>query len=193
LLGFHLGPAGSYLALRIAGHRLTWVGGRGASGAWPRPIRDRYQSANETQYFSEDGQAWVRRLYQARRMLLAGENVFISADGEGKPAFSIALPGGHAAVGEGWLALRRMTGAAVLPVLSHMEDRTQVVTIHPALPPLDADPVRDAGACRDALGRLLGEHVRRFPEQCYSLAFSAPLPSGSRSPAMSATTTEPSR
>src|ERR1700693_5391971 len=36
LLGFHLGPPGPHLALQVAGHRLTWVGPRGASGAWSR-------------------------------------------------------------------------------------------------------------------------------------------------------------
>src|SRR5262245_16244761 len=43
LIGFHLGPRNAYLALRAAGHALTWVGGQTTSGAWSRPIRDRYQ------------------------------------------------------------------------------------------------------------------------------------------------------
>jgi lauroyl/myristoyl acyltransferase len=176
LLGCHLGPAGSYLALRVAGQRLTWVGGRGASGAWSREIRTRYQSAAESQFFSRDALAWTRRLYQARRMLVDGERVFISADGEGGSAFAVPLPGGGSiAVGTGWLALRRATGALVLPVLSHMEGRVQVVTVHPPLPQCDADPQRDLDLCRSALGRVFGEHVLRFPEQCYSLAFPVPL------------------
>jgi len=177
LLGFHLGPAGSYLALRVAGHRLTWVGGRGATGAWSREIRQRYQSARETQFFSEDRYSWTRRLYHARQVLLSGEHVFISADGEGGEAFSVPLPGGPQVIGVGWLALRRATGAPVLPVLSHMQGRTQVVTVHPALPPRNADPGLDLDACRRSLAHLLGDHVRRFPEQCYSLVFSAPAAS----------------
>jgi hypothetical protein len=52
-----------------------------------------------------------------------------------------------------------------------MEGRTHVVSIHPPLPPLDADPALDLDRCRRALGELLGEYARQFPEQCYSLAF----------------------
>jgi len=59
----------------------------------------------------------------------------------------------------------------VLPVLSDMEARSQVVTIHPPLPPLIANPVRDLDSCRRLLAGLLGDYVRRFPEQCFSLAF----------------------
>lgn len=184
LLGFHLGPAGSYLALRVAGHRLTWVGGRGASGAWSREIRRLYQDPAEARLFSEGRGAWLRRLYHARRILLAGENIFISADGAGAAAFSVPVPGGPVIIGAGWLALRRATGAPVLPVLSHMEGRRQVVTIHPPLPALDPDPIVDVEACRQALGRLLNEHVRRVPEQCYSLVFWAPPIEGARSPAL---------
>src|SRR5262245_53295624 len=43
LIGFHLGPRNAYLALRVAGHAVTWVGGQTTAGAWSRPIRDRYQ------------------------------------------------------------------------------------------------------------------------------------------------------
>jgi lauroyl/myristoyl acyltransferase len=172
-IGFHLGPAGSYLALRVAGHRLTWIGGRGASGAWARDIRERYQHSGESQFFAEDSHTWVRRLHQARRLLRGGESVFISADGEGEPGFTVPLPGSPLSIGRGWLALRRATRAPVLPVLSHMDGRTQIVTIQPALPSLLADPVRDLEACRQALASLLADHVRRFPEHCYSLAFPA--------------------
>jgi hypothetical protein len=62
------------------------------------------------------------------------------------------------------LTLRRLTGAPERPVLSHFEARTHVVTEHPPLP-VDPDDRRRA------LGELLGEYVRRYPEQCYSLAF----------------------
>jgi lauroyl/myristoyl acyltransferase len=116
---------------------------------------------------------WLRRLYRARRILLDGGNVFISADGaHGQIAFTVPLAGGPVAIREGWRVLRRATGATVLPVLSHMEGRRQITTVHPPLPPLAADPLLDLDACRDALGHLLGDYVRRFPDQCYSLAFS---------------------
>ena len=55
--------------------------------------------------------------------------------GAGAVAFSVPLPGGAASIGAGWLLLRRSTKAPVLPVLSHLEGRTQVVTVHPPLPP----------------------------------------------------------
>ena len=74
-------------------------------------------------------------------------------------------------VRQGWLFLREITGAPVLPVLSHMEGRVHVVTVHPPLPPRIGDPVRDLEACREKLAPLLAGHVRRFPEQCYRLAF----------------------
>lgn len=173
LVGFQLGPRGSDLALRVAGHDVTWVGDRGASGAWSRAIRQRYQTGREDLLLPGAEQAWVRRLYRARRMLLEGQTVFINAEGRGREAFSVPLPGGRVLIQSGWLTLRRTTKATVLPVLSHMEGRSQVVTVHPALPPPVADPVLDLDACRRALGGLLADYVRRFPEQCYSLAFRA--------------------
>lgn len=174
LLGFHLGPAQSYLALRVLGHRLTWVGARGASAAWSRAIRARYQDGRGDLLLPRAQSAWARRLYRARQIVLEGGTVFISADGGGAQALSIPLPGGPALIGAGWLLLRRTTKATVLPVLSHMDGRVQVVTIHPPLPAPLSDPALDLEACRRALGELLGEHARRFPEQCYSLAFWLP-------------------
>lgn len=173
LLGFHLGPAQSYVALRAEGHRLVWVGGRGASPAWAPAIRARYLDGRGDLLFPNVPYAWERRLYAARNVLDGGR-VFISADGVGAEAFAIALPGGSASIGAGWLALRRMTRAPVLPVLSHLEGRRQIVTVHPPLPPADPDADIDRAICRAALAPLLDAHVRRVPEQCYSLAFGLP-------------------
>jgi lauroyl/myristoyl acyltransferase len=174
LLGAHLGPAQSYLALRVLGHRVTWVGSRGASPAWPEAIRDRYQRGQGDLLFPGAEHAWERRLYRARRLVLEGRSVFISADGGGAEAFSVPLPGGAASIAAGWLLLRRTTKAPVLPVLSHMEGRLQVVTVHPPLPATVPDPVLDQEICRGALGAVLGDYVRAFPEQCYSLVFGLP-------------------
>jgi hypothetical protein len=176
LLGFHLGPRNSYLALRVAGHALTWVGGQTASGGWSRAITDRYQRpyrdvVHPSWVHVGSSRARVHLLYRARQSHLEGGRVFISADGVGTEAFSVPLPGGPMAIRSGWLTLRRATGAPVLPVLSHMEGRVQIVTVHPALPALTRDPVLDLEACRRALGEVLGEYVRRFPEQCPTLAF----------------------
>jgi hypothetical protein len=167
-------PAQSYLALRALGHRLTWVGGRGASPGWSPAIRERYQRDHGDLLLPDIPYAWERRLYKARQILNAGRSVFISADGAGAVAFSVPLPGGPAAIGTGWLLLRQTTKAAVLPVLSHLEGRTQVVTVLPPLPPRLADPDRDREACRRAIAEVMGDYVCRFPEQCYSLVFGLP-------------------
>ena len=106
----------------------------------------------------------VARLYQARAILREGGHVFVNADGDGERGFTIELPGRPIVLRHGWLGLRDATGAPVLPVLSHFEERRHVVTLHPPLP-VDAD------AWRRSLGALLEDYVRRFPEQCYSLAF----------------------
>ena len=71
----------------------------------------------------------------------------------------------------GWLSLRRATGAPVLPVLSHLEGHVQIVTIHRPLPAPVHDAALDVEACRRALGDVLSDYVRRFPEQCPTLAF----------------------
>lgn len=173
LLGFHLGPPGAYLVLRVAGHRVTFLGGHGGSGLWAPEIQERYASPREDLFFSPAGSTpgKVSPLYQARQTVRDGGIVFVNADGRGKEAFSVTVPGGRASVRAGWLALRRATNAPVLPVLSHMEGRTHVVTVHPPLPSLDPEPASDLDRCRRALEALLADYVRQFPEQCYSLAF----------------------
>ena len=184
LLGFHLGPAQSYLALRALGHHLIWVGERGASPGWAPAIRERYQRDHGDLFLPDVPYAWERRLYTARQILKAGGSVFISADGAGAMAFCVPLPGGPAAIGMGWLLLRQSTRAAVLPVLSHLDGHTQVVTVLPPLPPRLADPARDREVCRRAIADVMGDYVRRFPEQCYSLVFGLPAdePAPARKP-----------
>src|SRR6185369_5251094 len=71
LLGFHLGPAQSYLALRALGHRLVWVGGRGASPGWSPVIREHYQRDHGDLLLPDVPYAWERRLYRARQILQA--------------------------------------------------------------------------------------------------------------------------
>ena len=61
------------------------------------------------------------------------------------------LPGGALIIRAGWLALRRLTRAPTLPVLAHRDGKRHVIVVHPALPPPDADPARDAEQCRTAL------------------------------------------
>jgi lauroyl/myristoyl acyltransferase len=71
----------------------------------------------------------------------------------------------------GWLALRRHTGAVIVPLLARRRGRTRIITLYPPLPPLEADPERDRAVCREVITALLQEYVRRFPEQCPCLAF----------------------
>jgi hypothetical protein len=61
LLGFHLGPAQSYLALRMLDHELTWVGGRGASPGWPPAIRARFQDQSGDLLLPDVPRVWERR------------------------------------------------------------------------------------------------------------------------------------
>jgi lauroyl/myristoyl acyltransferase len=173
LLGFHLGPTGGYLALRASGHRVAWLGGWGATGLWADSIGRRYGSPSDDLIFSTSGdtQERARLLHRARQIVLEGGMVFVTADGLGREMLRVPVRGGHVVLRAGWLALRRATDARVLPVLSHLEERTHVVSVHPPLPSLDADPATDVERCRVTLGELLDAYVRKFPDQCYSLAF----------------------
>jgi lauroyl/myristoyl acyltransferase len=157
----------------MAGHRVAWIAGRRtAPEVWPPELRSVCEDPRETGSRAKDKPSLLRALYHARRLLGSGESVFITADGTGgATVIEMPLLGESDGVRQGWLFLREITSAPVLPVLSHMEGRVQVVTVHPPLPPRSADPVRDIEICRERLSALLADHVRRFPEQCYRLAF----------------------
>jgi lauroyl/myristoyl acyltransferase len=170
LLGFHAGPRLSWLVLRVAGHRLTWLGRRPSTLWWPH-IRQRYLDGQADLILSPGAVESMRSLRRAQTVLRDGGSVFINADGAGPGAFSVPAPGGPIVIQPGWLALRRLTGALVVPVLSHLEGSTQVVTIHPPLPSATADPAIDLEKVRRALADLLGEFVARHPEECALYAF----------------------
>jgi hypothetical protein len=122
----------------------------------------------------------VAGLYTARQRPLAGGKICIMADGYSKrELFRVRLPGGPMVVGAGWLTLHQLTGAPVLPVLTHLERRTQVVTIHPPLPVSEPDPATRLEVWREVVATLVADYVRRFPEQCPSLALpSSPMTGG---------------
>jgi lauroyl/myristoyl acyltransferase len=172
LLGFHLGPPNVDVTLRILGQKLAWLGGSRNSWVWSReawrPLSDPRQNLAPP----DDEWFWPGYLYRARRILLDGGALFILADSwAGRPAFSMPLPGGPMIVRSGWLSLWRLTGARVIPVVTHLEGRTQVITIHPALPspaPRGADPL---ATWREIITVLVSDYVRRFPEQCPVLVF----------------------
>ncbi len=175
LLGFHLGPPNADIALRAVGHALAWLGGSRGSRGWAR--------AEWRQFLDPSGHLspetlevfWAGFLYRARGILRNGGRVFIMADSNpGREAFQIPLPGGPMIINQGWLSLHRQTGARILPVLSHLDGRTQIITIHPPLPPSEASTADGIGAWKDILGRLVNDYVRRFPEQCPARAFLGP-------------------
>lgn len=171
LLGFHLGMPNSDLAIRMAGHALTWLGrGRPAARCSTAPWR---ALLSDGEIWLASGHAeWSVALARARRLLLEGGTIYLTGDGvAGREMFRVPLPGGALIIRSGWLALCERTGATVLPVLSHRAGRSDVVTIHPPLP----GPRSDVVACRAVLGELLADYVRRHPEQCHSLAFLDPV------------------
>jgi len=173
LLGFHLGPPPISLALRVIGHQVTLAGELEHSGRRPRTAWPPFLSPHEFLPISGiKRESRMAGLYRARRLLLDGGTLFITADGPfGSEAFRVPLPGGAMVIRSGWLALRRHTRAPTLPVLTYLDGRKRVVTIHPPLPPAEGDLLEDLGRCRNVLSPLLEEYVRRFPEQCRSLAF----------------------
>ena len=175
LLGCHIGPRTSWLALRILGYSVNAFVGHDYH-RFHRPALRPYLDCGDTVRPHRPDPAWrVAWLNHARRLLLEGKSVFITADRISRQdAFQIALPGGTAVIGSGWLALRRHTGAATLPVLMHHEGSRRIVTIHPPLPPPAPHPADDMAVCRPALTRIWTDYVRRFPEQCRGIALRLP-------------------
>lgn len=172
LLGFHLGPPGAAIALRSLGYQLTWARGWGDSQGGLRPAWRTFHEAGEMLSLSQDRHALGAVLYEARQVLVDGGAIYITADGgRGREAFRVPMAPAPIVIRSGWLALSRYTGAAVLPVLTHLEGHRQVVSIHEPLPPIGRDPAQGLDACRAALARLLEPYVRDHPEQCYSLVF----------------------
>jgi lauroyl/myristoyl acyltransferase len=170
LLGFHLGPPRTWFRLRALGYPVRLAGRLEGSAGDPRWV----EALGERDAVRLPGGAPAARLaglHQVRGLLREGALVFLTADGPfGREAFRLDLPGGPLVVRGGWLALRRLTGVATLPVLAHRDGRRHVIVVHPALPPPAADPVRDAAMCRAALAPLVERFVREFPEQCRYLA-----------------------
>jgi len=172
LLGFHLGPPGVAIALRAAGHRVTWMGGVRASRSWSSEAWRPLQQAVDDLSLSQRSWALGGMLYRARRLLLDGGILYTAAEGgKGREAFRVALPGGAARIRSGWFVLRRQCAVPVLPVFTHLDGLTQVITIYPPIPPPGPDPEGDLVACRDILAALLEHYVRQFPEQCHALTF----------------------
>ena len=172
LLGFHMGPPAVAAALQVLGHRVTWMGGRRAFRTRATEAWQSFQRESDSLAVSRRSESPGAALYRARRLLLERGVLYVAGEGRaGRVAFDVALPGASARIRSGWIVLRRQCRVPVLPVLTHLEGRTQVITICPPLPPSDPDPARDLEACRVRVTALLEAYVRRHPEQCYALTF----------------------
>jgi lauroyl/myristoyl acyltransferase len=173
LLGFHLGPPNTDVALRVLGHPAAFLGTARRSRAWASPAwralidpRDTLSPPEEPTRF------WVGYLHRARRLLLEGRNLYIMADSwVGRELFRIALPGCELIVRAGWLSLWRQTGARVVPVTARLDGRVQIITIHPPLPAAGREPDAHLGASRAILTRIVEDYVARWPAQCPALIF----------------------
>jgi lauroyl/myristoyl acyltransferase len=166
LLGFHVGPPRSSLVLRLLGypamsmhdlvHRPSDPSQPGGRTGWRASVP---MAQLESAYGAV-------ALHQARRHLIQQGWLYMLADGPpGVEAYRIPLPGGPVIVREGWLTLRRLTGAVTLPVLAHREGQRRVITIHPPLSSVSHDGADTATCCAE-LTDLLGSYLRQFPEQC---------------------------
>jgi lauroyl/myristoyl acyltransferase len=175
LLGFHVGPRTSWLALRLLGFGVNAFIGHDYH-RFRRPGLRAILDSAETMRPQDGGPAGrAAWLHRARRLLVEGKTIFITADRVvPQDTFEIAVAGATAMVGSGWLALRRHTTAATLPVLMHREGRRGIVTIYPPLPPPRAGLAADMDACRAELTTILSGYARRFPEQCRGLVMRLP-------------------
>ena len=172
LLGFHLGPPGAAIALRSLGHRLTWARGWGDSQGGLREAWRRFHAESEILSLSQDQSALGAVLYEARKVLVEGGSIYITADGgRGRESFRIPVAPVPIVVRSGWYVLARYTGAPVLPVLTYLDGHRQVVSVHEPLPPIGKDAAAGLEQCRIALTKLIEPYVHQHPEQCYSLVF----------------------
>ena len=172
LVGFHIGPPGTFLALRLRGLKLLFVGLLDVSGRWHRPAWEPYLDPSETiSIHRSDVTSGTRALQRARSRLAAGGTAMVMADGPvGHELCRIPVRGADIILRRGWFALRRLTGATTLPVLSHWTNHRRVIEFGLPLPPPDDDVDRDASACSAALAPILSAYVDRHPEQCPLLA-----------------------
>jgi lauroyl/myristoyl acyltransferase len=174
LLGFHLGAGGESMILRLYGYDVAYAGRAAHQRYVPRKPATRLGLPQMWLWTDETSRVAV--LYRVRRHLAAGGIMWMAADGDGREAFHIPLAGRDLTVRSGWFALRRLTRAPTLPVLSHSEGGRLVLEIHPPLPEPVADADVDVAACREILTPLVRHYVQRFPRECFSLALERAAP-----------------
>jgi hypothetical protein len=170
LVGFHLGPPRTWLAMRRLGLRVRIAAQLDLVSS--DPIWQPMFASGDAIPVPDDPAGQLRALYRMRSALAQNEIVYLTADGpHGREAFRLDIPGCALIVRQGWLALRRHVRVRTFPVLSHAEGDRRVIAICPPLPPVEDDAAADAKACRDVLTPLISDYVRRFPAQCRYLAF----------------------
>ena len=173
LVGFHLGPAIARPVLAYNRYTTTTLRGRWRFRQWPAERSTWQEVMTRMPVIAsplDDPGARAIVLHRLRRLLLAGEMVRVTGDGEfGDVAFVVPVAGERLVVRAGWWVLRRQTGAPVLPVLTRWSGSRVVVTVCPPLPPPVADPTADLLACRNVLEPILQDYARRFPDQCLAL------------------------
>lgn len=185
LLGFHLGPPNTDVALRVLGHPSAFLGNVRRSRAWASPAwRDFIDPSDVLLPGDGPKRFWAGTLHRARRLLLDGRMLFLMADAwSGRELFRIALPGGELVVRSGWLSLWRQTNARLLPVTARLDGRVQVITIHAPLPEPGPDADAHFDGCRTVLIGLVEDYVARWPGQCPVLVFPVEMAQATASPA----------
>ena len=173
LLGFHLGPPGAFLTLRLLGYRLTFIGAAAAVTYWPRRrewtglLEDR----DTISLTPGDAISAARALHVGHRVLQQGGTLFLLGDGGlGAEVFRLTVPGKDVVMRAGWFTMRRLSGAVTLPVLSHLHGRQRVLEVFPPLPAPVRDVEADRETCRMHLMPIVSAYVRARPAQCLSLA-----------------------
>jgi hypothetical protein len=170
LVGFHLGPPRTWLAMRAHGLPVRIAAQFDLVSS--DPIWQSMFASGDAIPVPDDPAGQLRALYRMRSVLAQNEIVYLTADGpHGQEAFRLDVPGRALIVRKGWLALRRHVRVRTFPVLSHAEGDRRVIVICPPLPPVQDDAAADAKTCRDVLTPLISDYVRRFPAQCRYLAF----------------------
>lgn len=165
ILGLHVGPPKTALALRAVGYDVRLTGRMASIGndvRWSRAIAEGHAVplGGET--------AWqrARALQRLRQILNGGALVYMTGDGAGEQLFTLDVPGRPIVIRRGWFALRRASRVPVIPALAHWDGPRRVIEIHPPLPDFAEDEARDREQCRARLLAIAADYVRRFPAQC---------------------------
>lgn len=170
VLGLHVGPPRSWLALRAHGVPVSFAirSTAGQGPQWESWIR----AGIVVPLPSGEPRARLQALYRLRGLLAEGRQVFLAADGPlGRELFRLDLPGQAAVIRQGWFTLRRQLAVPVLPITICQNGPWLDVTVHPPLPEMTGDEGADREACRVVLTQIFTDYVRRYPEQCRYLAF----------------------